>query len=222
MTAILSVDCEIKEKSGKGASRSLRRETKVPINIYGKDLENVSAAITAKSALEICHRFSAKTSLVELKVGKEKYSVLPKQIDLHPVTDEIIHIDFLCVKNTKILKIDVPIKVSGAELSPGIKRGGVLNMTTRFITSRVKKENIPSFIEVDISNMTIGETVMLKDLKLPQNTIPVEKNLNKTIIKVVGKKAKATDETTAATGEGAAAAEPKAAAAPAKSEGNKK
>ena len=205
MTEILSVDCEIKEIHGKGVARSLRRESKVPINIYGKDLKNISASIAAKAALEVCNRFAAKTSLVEIKVGKDTYEVLPKEISLHPVTDEIIHIDFLCIKNAKTLKVDVPIKISGAELSLGIKRGGVVNITTRFLTSKVKKGHIPSFIEVDISKMVIGDTLRLQDLNIPQHVTLVDDDPKKTIIKLVGKKSKDTGDN-----EGAEAASGKA------------
>jgi large subunit ribosomal protein L25 len=212
MTEMLSVDCEVKEKHGKGIARSLRRDSRVPINIYGKGLKNITASITEKAALAICHRFVAKTSLVELKIGSDKYKVLPKEVALHPVTDEIIHIDFLCTTNAQMVKIEVPIKISGADLSVGIKRGGVVNMTTRFIKSEVTTSNIPSFIEVDISQLTIGDTLRLQDLKLPQNLRPLEKDLKKTIIKLVGKKAKA-DE--------AAASEAKD-SAPAKAEGTTK
>ncbi len=202
MSEVLSVDCELKEKKGKGVARSLRRESRVPVNIYGKDFKNISGSITAKAADAICNKFTAKTSLVEMKIGKDTHTVLAKEICLHPVTDHIMHIDFLCLKNAKQVKIDVPIKVLGREASPGIKRGGVVNMTTRFLTSKVKKEKIPSFIEVDISEMSIGDTLRLKDLKIPSEITTLEKDQKKTIMKLVGKRAKE-EETTATEGEGA-------------------
>lgn len=191
MSEVLSVDCELKEKNGKSVARSLRRESRVPVNIYGKDFKNISGSITAKAADAICNKFTAKTSLVEIKTGKEKHVVLAKEICLHPVTDQIMHVDFVCIKNAKQLKVDVPIKVLGRDSSPGIKRGGVVNMTTRFLTSKVHKDTIPSFIEVDISEMSIGDTLRLKDLKIPSEITTLEKDPKKTIMKLVGKKAKA-------------------------------
>lgn len=202
MSELLSVDCELREKSGKGVARSLRRDERVPVNIYGKDFKNISGAISAKAADAICNKFTAKTSLVEVKIGKDTHTVVAKEICLHPVTDKIIHIDFLCIKNAKQLKIDVPIKVLGREASPGVKRGGVVNMTTRFLTSKVKKENIPSFIEVDISEMSIGDTLRLEDLEIPKEIVTLEKDPKKTIMKLVGKRTKVEEETTAVEGEG--------------------
>lgn len=200
MSKVLSVDCELKEKNGKGVARSLRRESRVPVNIYGKDFKNISGSITAKAADAICNKFTAKTSLVEINTGKEKHVVLAKEICLHPVTDQIMHIDFVCIKNAKQLKVDVPIKVLGRESSPGIKRGGVVNMTTRFLTSKVNKDKIPSFIEVDISEMSIGDTLRLKDLKIPSEITTLEKDPKKTIMKLVGKRAKAEEEVTSTEG----------------------
>lgn len=193
MSEMLSIDCEAREKLGKGGARALRRASRVPVNIYGKDCKNISASITSKAALEMCNRFTVKTSLVEIKIGKDTHLVLPKNISLHPVTDEITHIDLVSVKNNKQLKVDIPIKVLGREASPGIKRGGVVNMTTRFLTSKVNKDNIPSFIEVDISEMSIGDTLRLEALKLPKGITPLEKDSKKTIIKLVGKKEKKED-----------------------------
>jgi len=194
----LSIKADIREKVGTSAARAIRRSGNVPGIIYSQGQEGVTIAMSSKDMSMICNRFDVMTSVVNIDVDGKNYKVLPKQISLHPVTDEIEHADFIAIDNLSEITINVPISVVGRDKSVEIKRGGVVNMAKRFLKCVVKKDSIPRSIEIDVEKVRMGVPVSLKDVHLPAGVTLVDKDLKQTVLKVTGKRAIAVADDTAA------------------------
>ncbi|MCH9753599.1 MAG: 50S ribosomal protein L25/general stress protein Ctc [Alphaproteobacteria bacterium] len=199
----LSIKADFRETVGTGSARAIRREGKVPCVVYSKGQQGKHISLSARDVDLICHRFDVKTNTVRLEIDGKVQEVLVKQVSLHPVTDQIEHVDFLSIDDATLLRIDVPIKIIGKEKSVEIKRGGVVNMAKRFLTCEVKKDNIPHSIEIDVSGIKMGAPFALKDINLPSGIQLIDKDLNQTILKITGKRSKSMveEETTAEEGE---------------------
>lgn len=220
MTASLVVKAEIREKTGKGMARSLRRNGRIPAVIYGKGQTDVLVSVPKKEMQLLHSKFDAMTTVIELEVQDKKYSVLAKQMSLDPTTDFVEHIDFIFISNENKVNVKVPILITGAEKSLGIKRSGTINFSTRFINCLVDKGSITGSVKIDISSMNIGDVVRYKDLALPSGMVIQEKSLDKVLLKIAGKKAmKAEEEKTAEAAEGAEGAAKEEAAKGAKEGG---
>ncbi len=215
----------LREGHGKGASRALRREGKVPGILYGKGQTPISIALPLKElALEYARgRFRSRLINITLDNGKT-VQALPKDMQFHPVTDVIEHVDFIKVEPGMTLHVNVPVKISGQEKALGLKRGGVLNVVRHEIEFICAPDAIPTHIDINVQSMDIGHSLHINDVVLPKGITPAIKR-NFTIATIAGRgkedEAKTAD---AAAASGAAAAAPAAAAKPAaakKDEGKK-
>lgn len=193
----LSIKADVREKIGTGAARAIRRSGNVPGIIYSQGKEGISIMLSSKDMGSICNRFNVMTSVVDIEVSGKHYKVLPKQVSLHPVTDEIEHVDFLSIDNVDEVKINVPINVVGRDRSVEIKRGGVVNMAKRFLKCVVQKNSIPEAIAIDVANVKMGVPVRLQDVILPSGVKLCDKDLKQTVLKVTGKRALVVEEVTA-------------------------
>lgn len=212
--AVLSA--EIRENAGKGVARALRRAGKVPAVMYGKESTPTSLALDANAVRQQYLKGRFRSKLVELEIGGKKVKALPRDVQFHPVTDAIEHVDFLKVEAGTTIRVSVPVKFLNTEKSAGIKRGGVLNAVRHEIEFICKPDSIPTAIEVDVFPLDIGASVHIEDLKLPEGVTPVIKR-NFTVATIAGRSGK--DETEAAPAAEAAAAP---AAAPAAKKDEKK
>lgn len=215
--AIAVIPAALRDQSGKGISRSLRREGKIPGVLYSKGKEAVRISLPLKEvAMEYAKgRFSSR--LLELKFSDKTVKALPKDLQFNPVTDMIEHVDFIGVEAGSTLRVNVPVKVTGQERSVGLKRGGVFNIVRHEIEFICLPEAIPTHIEVNIQTVDIGHSVHINDIELPKGVTPAIKR-NFTIVTIAGR-GKAEEEapaaaatTAAAPAAGAAAAAPAAAA----------
>ena len=207
--ATATLNAEARERAGKGSARALRREGKVPGVVYSQGKEALSIALSAKEVTLEYQRGRFRSRLVDIKMGTQTVKALPKDLQFHPVTDVIEHVDFIKVEPGVAVHVQVPVKFSGQDKSTGIKRGGVLNIVRHEIEFTCAPESIPMFIEINVSEMDIGDSVHINDIKLPAGITPVIKR-NFTIATVAGRKAEEevapTAATTAATPEAAATA----------------
>lgn len=193
----LSIKADVRDKMGTGAARAIRRSGNVPGIIYSQGKEGISIMLSSKDMGMIYNRFNVMTSVVDIDVNGKHYKVLPKQVSLHPVTDEIEHADFLSIDNVDEVTINVPINVIGRDRSVEIKRGGVVNMAKRFLKCVVQKDSIPESIAIDVANVKMGVPVRLQDVILPSGVKLCDKDLKQTVLKVTGKRALVVEETTA-------------------------
>ena len=170
MSDTTTIIAEIREDVGKGASRRLRREGKVPAVIYGGHAEPVSLTVQQEGLMHAVESESFFASILEIKVGKDRtQQAVVRDMHRHPFKPVIMHIDFMRVSAEEILKISVPIHFIGEEESPAGKASGVViqhQLTEVEITALPK--DIPEFLSVDLSNMDAGDAVMLSSIELPE------------------------------------------------------
>lgn len=191
------LNASMRESAGKGASRALRREGKIPGIVYSKGSQPLSVALVAREVTLEYQRGRFRSRLIDLNIDSKTVSALPKDLQFHPVTDVIEHVDFIKVEPGVAVHVQVPVKFSGQDKSIGLKRGGVLNIVRHEIEFICMPESIPMLIEVDVLNMDIGDSVHIEDIKLPAGITPVIKR-NFTIATVAGRSAAEEETPTAA------------------------
>ena len=170
MGEIVNISAEVRDKAGKGIARSVRREGKVPAIIYGNNEDAIAIALDGKQLGKLIRNPSFFTQIFSVDVTGNKHEVLARDLQLDPVTDLPLHIDFLRFnQNTKIV-IEIPVNFLNEEASPGLKRGGVLNIVRRELELRCSPANIPQAIEIDLTGFEIGESIHISALSLPEGT----------------------------------------------------
>lgn len=187
MQAAVAFDASIRETTGKGAARALRRDGKIPATIYGPGRSAQSLAINSKEATIEYYRGGFFNKIVELKAGKDKLYALPKSVQLHPVTDQLEHVDFYQVDEKSSITVKVPVHFLNQEKCPGIKRGGVLNVVRHSLELVCGVNNIPKFIEIDLAEANIGDSIHISHVALPQGTSPAIKSRDFTIAAIAGR-----------------------------------
>jgi large subunit ribosomal protein L25 len=170
MSEALTLPAETRERAGKGASRALRREGRVPAVVYGGNEEPLSIHVEEKELrrqLGTGHFFN---SVVEVEVGGKKLRTLPKDVAFHPVSDRPLHVDFLRVSKDAKIHVNVPVVFINEEASPGLKKGGVLNIVKHDLDLVCGAGNIPDDVIIDVSGLDIGASIHISDVKLPKGT----------------------------------------------------
>ena len=165
---VLNVD--VRQSTGTGGARAVRRAGLVPGILYGGDKAPVSISVPAKDFRKALYTGKLLGHLVTLKYGDETQPVIAKSVDMHPVTDQPMHFDLYRVDEHQQIKIEVPVHFSNQEESPGLKRGGTLNVALHTVTVSCTADNIPEEIVVDLTGLDIGSTIRVSDLKAPANT----------------------------------------------------
>lgn len=193
---------EIREGTGKGAARALRREGKIPAIIYGGKGGEVSISLDEKEIFMEWRKGGFKSRVLEIDAGKEKFTVIPRDIQRHPVSDRPVHADFQRIDAGTEVMVPVAVILHNHEKSPGIKRGGVLNIVRRSIRMICEAEKIPTHIDVDLAGLAIGDSIHRDDIDIPEGCRTfLDRNF--TIVTVVGRgAAKKAEESESAEGEG--------------------
>jgi large subunit ribosomal protein L25 len=174
MSEVLDLVAEARERAGKGASRAIRREGRVPAVIYGNKQDATSIHIEEKRLMKLLHTGHFFNSVVMLDVGGEKIRTLPKDVQFHPVTDRPLHADFLRIGEHTQVKVDVPVHFKDEELSPGLKKGGVLNIVVHDLGLLVDAAEIPEELVVSLKGLEVGENIHLSQIKLPKGATAVD------------------------------------------------
>ena len=186
MSETLHLSAEAREKVGKGASAVLRRAGRTPAVVYGDNQEPVAIHLEEKAlnkALGTGHFFN---SIVELSIdGGAVIRTLPKDVALHKVTDRPLHVDFLRVSATHAVHVKVPVLFINEEASPGLKKGGVLNIVAHELEVVSIPEAIPNDITVDLTGLDIGDSVHMHDLTLPDGVKVITHEADATIATIV-------------------------------------
>ena len=171
----LTLLAEEKKLSGTGSSRALRRSGKIPAVIYGFN-ENKMISLIYKDFFKEYQKGNLFSKLFDIKFGKKVLKVIPREVQIDPVSDNPIHVDFQLIKENIPVKVFVKVKVINQEKSPGLKRGGVLNIVRRVVHLNCIPKNIPKYLEIDISGFEIGRNVHINDIELPTGVTPVERD----------------------------------------------
>ena len=168
MAATATFTAEPRDQVGKGAARAVRRTGKVPGVIYGDGKAAVSLSMDKKELAMALNNPGFFNTIYEVTVGKENYRVLPKDVQLHPVSDQALHIDFLRIgKNTK-LHVDIPVVFEGEEQSRGLKAGGVLNIVRHEVAVICNPDDLPEALILDVSAGEIGDSLHVSAITLPK------------------------------------------------------
>ena len=214
---VLNVD--VREGIGRGGARETRRQGKVPAVLYGGDKAPVAISIDKKTIVQALKSGKFISHTVTLEHKGERQLVFAQDIQFHPVTDEPTHLDLYRVEPGQVIRVAVPVHVTGQGVSPGIKRGGAMNIVRHEVWLYAPADAIPEHLEADVSTMEIGDALKISAIKLPEGVRPTIEGRDFTVITIAGRKAKddvAEDKPAAAAeaapAAGAAAAGAKAAA----------
>ncbi|MCZ2204107.1 50S ribosomal protein L25/general stress protein Ctc [Bartonella sp. A05] len=181
MSKNYTLKAEIRERVGKGSSRELRRNGLIPAVIYGDQQPPLAIAVSYKEIFYKIHAGGFRTTVATIEIGKQNIQVLPKSYQLDPVRDFPIHVDFLRVSAKSVVHVNIPVHFVNEEIAPGIKRGGVLNIVRHEIECTAPANAIPEAIEIDLSSYSIGDSIHISSVQLPEGVIPVIQDRDFTI-----------------------------------------
>src|SRR6202041_1928450 len=220
MKTSFELDAEFRETQGKGASRRLRHEGKVPAILYGGHSEAKALTLSHQKLLIMLDNERFYSTILSLKVGDQTQAAILKDVQRHPFKNAIVHIDFQRVEENEKIRISIPLHFTGAAVSPGVKSQGglVSHMRTETEVSCLPKD-LPEFIEVDISGLSLNESIHLSQLKIPAGVVLVELAKEDAAVVAIHSPRAEEPEPTAAAATAAAGAEGAAAAAPAAAAG---
>jgi large subunit ribosomal protein L25 len=221
MRETLELKVEPRTELGKGASYRVRQQGLIPGVVYGGDTAPETVQIDERTLLRHYGSGTLLQTLVMLEAGGKRTRVIPRAVQLDPVTDRPVHIDFLRLTAGGSVSLDIPVHFRGHENSPGLKRGGVLNVVRHEVALLCPVENIPEHIEGDLSGLDIGDSLHISAFALPEGVKPMIRGRDFTVA-TIAPPTTYTEETTttAAAAEGVEGAAPAegaegAAAAPA-------
>ncbi len=170
MSDTLNLPAETRERAGKGASRALRREGRVPAVIYGGKEEPLAIHVEEKLLIKRLSTGHFLNSIIEIKVGGKKLRTLPKDVAFHPVTDRPLHADFLRLSKDSTVHVNVPVLFINEEDSPGLKRGGVLNIVRHELELICDADKMPGDIQIDVTGLDIGDSIHISSVALPEGS----------------------------------------------------
>lgn len=206
MTASAQLDIQLRDKTGKGASRALRRGGRVPAVLYGGKEDPVHFSLDPIQLNKELHQTGFLSKIFDIPLDKKKEKALARIVQFHPVTDRPLHVDFLRVSKDQKITVSVPLHFINEEKSPGIKRGGVLNILIHNLDVVSDMDHIPVGIDIDLTGLEIHHTIHLTDMKLPQGVAAAHPERDNSIANIVAptvmKKAAEEGQETAAAPEG--------------------
>jgi large subunit ribosomal protein L25 len=202
MSEQLTLPAEARDRAGKGASRALRRDGRVPAVVYGEKKEPLSIHVEEKLLNKMLSTGHFMNSVIMIDYQGKPHRTLPKAVDFHPVSSRPIHVDFLRIGEHTKVHVAVPVRFDNDEESPGLKRGGVLNVVQHELDIVCDAASIPGEIHIDLTGLEIGDSIHISQVKLPDGVIPSNKDEDFTVATIVSPSAmKAEEEEAAAEGE---------------------
>ncbi len=185
MSDQLTLSAETRERAGKGASRALRREGRVPAVIYGNNEEPTTVHLEEKALMKALHTGHFMNSVVMVGVGGKDVRTLPKDVSFHPVTDRPLHVDFLRISEHAKVTVNVPVHFINELAAPGIKRGGVLNIVRHELELVCDAAEIPDEIAVDLTGFEVGDSIHISAVTLPRGVTSAIDDRDYTIATIV-------------------------------------
>ena len=167
-----SLEANIRENVTKGQLNAIRNSGKVPAIIYGGNDQNQKISISKKQLKFLIEKENFLSSIITLDIGGKSQNVLPREVKYHIISDEPTHVDFLRVLPGVKIKIEVPVNFINHEKSPGLKRGGVLNIVRRKVELKCPSEKIPENLTIDLDGIDIGESFKISSVKLDPEVVP--------------------------------------------------
>ena len=170
--ADIILNVEVRERTGTGGARETRRAGMVPGVLYGGAKDPVAIAVKSNEFRKALYTGKLLGHLVTLKYGAESQPVIAKAVDMHPVTDEPVHFDLYRVDEHQLIKIEVPVHFKNQEESPGLKKGGTLNIVRHTVELSCPADHIPEELVFDLTGLEIGDTIRMSAFTLPEGVKP--------------------------------------------------
>ena len=208
--ADIELNVEVRDRAGSGAARAVRREGKVPGVLYGGPRGPVPIAMNANAFGKALYTGKLLGHLVTLRYGEETQSVIAKDVQFHPVSDKPMHFDLFRVDEHQLIRIAIPVHFRNQDASPGLKRGGTLNVARHEIELMVRADHIPEELIADLTGREIGDTIRMSDIPLPEGAEPAITDRDFTVATIASSSSQmaadaAADEAAATAQSGAAA-----------------
>jgi len=167
-----SIEASIRNTKSKGEVNSLRQKGEVPAIIYGGTEKNQKITLSKKQVKYLIDQENFLSNIISLNIDGQSIKVLPKEVSFDTLTDDPTHVDFLRIVKGAKITIEIPVRFINNEKSPGLKRGGVLNIVRRKIELKCATENVPSELVVDLDGLEIGTSIKISSITLPENVKP--------------------------------------------------
>ncbi|HSG34348.1 MAG TPA: 50S ribosomal protein L25/general stress protein Ctc [Sphingomonadaceae bacterium] len=208
MSDALTLPAEARERAGKGASRALRREGRVPAVIYGGKEGPLAIHVGSRELVRQLGTGHFMNSIVMIEIDGKSVRTLPKDVAFHPVNDRPLHVDFLRLAKDAKVEVAIPVVFVNEEASPGLKKGGVLNIVRHELELVCEADRIPSEIEIDVTGLEVGDSIHISSITLPEGSASAITDRDYTIATVVAPSAlKRAEGEAAEAAEGASEAE---------------
>lgn len=189
-----AIEAQSRDRAGKGIARSLRREGRTPAVVYGDKKEPVLISVDTNNINTEYNRGHMLTTLCDLTVDGKKQVVIARDVQLHPVTDVVEHVDFLRVSRKTKVAVSVPVHFVGQDDAPGIQNKGILNVIRFEVELNCSATHIPEQIDVNIASKEIGDAIKISDAVLPKDVTPVIDDRDFTIATIDAPKAAAAED----------------------------
>jgi large subunit ribosomal protein L25 len=214
MKTSFELTAEFRETQGKGASRRLRHEGKVPAILYGGHSDARALTLSHQKLSLLLENERFYSTILNLRVGDQTQAAILKDVQRHPFKNAILHIDFQRVEENEKIRISIPLHFKGASVSPGVKnQGGIVSHMRSEVEVSCLPKDLPEFVEVDISGLSLNESIHLSQLKIPDGVQLVDLAKEDAAVVAIHSPRAEEPEPTAAAAEGAAAPAEGAAAA---------
>lgn len=185
MSVIKQLTAQRRERVGKGAARAIRREGRVPAVIYGAGQPPVSISLDFKDTNKLIYAGHFLTTIFSITVGSEVIRAIPRDYQLDVIRDFPVHVDFLRLGEGALVRVNIPVHITGQDVSPGLKAGGALNLVHHALEFQVPADNIPDHITIDVSNARIGDSIHVSAVKLPDGARLISHEKDVTIATIV-------------------------------------
>lgn len=187
MSSEIVFNVEVRARTGKGGAREARRLGMVPGVLYGGGIDPVAISLKRNEVIKAINTGQFLSSTATLVHEGKKQLVIPQDIQMHPVTDQPMHVDLFRVNETQKIKVEVTVNFVGEEKCPGLKRGGTLNVVRHAVELLVPAGNIPDELVADISKLEIGDNIKISDINLPSYAEPTITDRDFTIATLAGR-----------------------------------
>ena len=201
MAEVNEIKAAAREGSGKGASRAVRREGRIPGIIYGDKTDPEAVTLDSKEFGQLARSSQFLNTIYMLDVDGKQQRVIPRDLQLDPVRDVPLHVDFLRLGKGAKVTVEVPVQFLNEEESPGLKRGGVLNIVRHTIELRCVAESIPEQLLADLTGLDIGDSLHVSSIKFPEGVELTISDRDFTVATIVGRMAEIVEETEELEGE---------------------
>lgn len=194
MAEISEIKAAARDQVGKGAARAIRREGRIPAIIYGDKSDPQQISVDDKELWMQVRKGQFLNTIYMLDVDGNSERVIPREIQMHPVSDVPIHVDFLRLGKDAKVTVEVPVQFLNEEDSPGLKRGGVMNIVRHTIELRCVAEAIPERLDADLAGLDIGDSLHVSSITLPEGVELTISDRDFTVVTIVGRMAEIVEE----------------------------